>query len=245
MGLALEGSEWEGVDVLPVKGRSATIFKQTLSFDGYRTLDVDRSWTKGHEVTVGWTHGIPTDPFYRKIITTDIIDKKQTFYFTLADDVGLQSQAFCATRFSARDFNIGHSDVSAFNLLLDLAGPGIESSNVFFSRFYVGQSLAPWDLYLDNQAAMRHPKHYVGYLAKSEHEYYSIVPSSRVKTKKGKVGNMPFGAGGFEIRNQEGHPVAAVSLIDQGIVYLKDTDPQESLLLATLCAALLMQESAL
>jgi len=68
------------------------------------------------------------------------------------------------------------------------------------------------------------------------------VPLSKVVSKKGKVGTMPFGSAGFEIRNQDEAPVAAVSLIDKGVVYLKELTDREKTLLANACAALLLQE---
>jgi hypothetical protein len=245
MSLALEGKEWEGVDEYLVKGRTGLLIKQTITFGDYKSLEIDRSWTKGTQVTKGLTQGIPTDDFYKKIITTDIIHKKQTLYFSLGDGTGLQSQAFCASHLDARDFNIGNNSVSVLNLLLDLAGPGIESSSIYFSRIYVGDASDGWDLFIDNQASQRHPKKYTGYLAKSETDYYSIIPTQRVKSKKGKVGTMPFGSAGYEIRNKAGEPVAAVSLIDRGVIYLMDVSPRERLLMATLCSALLLQEEVL
>ena len=42
-----------------------------------------------------------------------------------------------------------------------------------------------------------------------------------------------------------GRPVAAVSLMGPGIIYLTDTEPRERLLLATACAALLLRPTDL
>jgi len=134
MTLALEGDEWKGVKEYPVKGKDGIFKKESLAFGDFKSVAVDRSWTRGTEVTSGLTQGIPTDEFYKKIITTDHIDKKQSLYFSLTDNTGLQSQAYCMTQLKAKDFNIGNSSVSAFNLLLDLAGPGVESSNISFAK---------------------------------------------------------------------------------------------------------------
>lgn len=241
MFLALEGEEWKEVKDYPVKGKQGLLVKEKLSFGDYRTLDVDRSWTKGSEVTTGLTVGVPTDDFYKKIITTDKIHKKQTLFFALGDSHGNQSTTYSVSQLDAKDFNIGNSDVSVFNLLLDLAGPGAKSSNVSYSRIYVGPSAEGWDLFIDNQAAVAQPKKYMGYLAKNDTEFYTITPVTKVKNKKGKVGAMPFGSVGFEIRSKDGEALAAVSVIDNGIIYLKETDPQEQLLLASACAALLLR----
>lgn len=241
MTLALEGDEWTNVKEYPVKGKDGIFKKESLAFGEYKSVAVDRSWTRGYEVTSGLTQGIPTDEFYKKIITTDHIDKKQSLYFSLADNTGLQSQAYCMTQLQAKDFNIGNSDVSAFNLLLDLAGPGVSSTNVSFAKIYDGVSGAGWDMLIDNQASQAKPKSYIGYLAKSANEYYTVTPTSNVKSKNGKTGKMPFGAAGFIIRSKEGKPVAAVSIIDKGVIYLMDADPAERLLLASACTSLLLR----
>ena len=245
MTLALEGDEWKGVKEYPVKGKDGIFKKESLAFGDFKSVAVDRSWTRGTEVTSGLTQGIPTDEFYKKIITTDHIDKKQSLYFSLADNTGLQSQAYCMTQLQAKDFNIGNSDVSAFNLLLDLAGPGVTSSNVSFAKIYDGVSGAGWDLMIDNQAAQATPKKYVGYLAKSDNEYYTVTPTSNVKSKNGKTGKMPFGSAGFIIRSKDGKPVAAVSIIDKGVIYLMDAGPAERLLLASACTSLLLRPADL
>jgi len=243
MGLALDGEEWKGVNAYPVKGKNTFFKKQKLSFGDYNSIEVDRSWTKGYETTSGLTVGVPTDDFYEKIITTDHIHKKQTLYFAMGDNAGHQSKAFCVSELDAKDFNIGNSDVSVFNLLLDIAGPGVKSSNIFYTKIFVGSSGEGWELMLDNEAAQAQPKKYIGYLAKNANEYYAIAPASKVKSKKGKVGTMPFGSAGFTIRDQEGKAVAAVSIIDNGIIYLMDVEPEERMLLATTCAVLLLRPS--
>jgi hypothetical protein len=245
MSLALEGSEWEGVQEFPVKGKNNFLKKTKLSFGEYHALEADRSWTKGTSATSGLTVGVPTDDFYKKIITTDHLHKQQTFYFALGDHASHQSKAFCLSRLDARDFNIGNSAVSAFNLLLDLAGPGMTSSNIFYTRIFVGSTGTPYELMLDNQAAVAHPNKYIGYLAKNEEDYYTIIPTARVKSKKGKTGTMPFGSAGFIIRTKSGEAIAAVSVIDQGIIYLRDTDPEARMLMATTCAALLLRPADL
>ena len=245
MTLALEGDEWKGVEMYPVKGKKNIFAKESLTFGDYKSVAVDRSWTKGYEVTSGLTQGVPTDDFYTKIITTDKIHKKQTLYFSLTDKTGLQSQVYSTTQLDAKDFNIGNSPVSAFNLLLDLAGPGVSSTNLSFARIYDGVSGEGWDLFIDNEAAQAKPKSYIGYLSKSEDDYYTVVPTSKVKSKKGKTGTMPFGSAGFEIRTKDGEAVAAVSIIDNGVIYLADRDPQERILLASACAALLLRPADL
>ena len=60
--------------------------------------------------------------------------------------------------------------------------------------------------------------------------------------KNGKSGEILAGSVGLEFHNPEGKPVAAVSLIDKGMVFLGKTTKEERFLLANLCAALLLQQ---
>jgi len=55
--------------------------------------------------------------------------------------------------------------------------------------------------------------------------------------------NVPLGGSvGFEFKNKFNETVAAVSLIDAGIVYLSNSSSAERFVLANAAAALLLQE---
>jgi len=240
--LSLEGEEWPDVAEYPVKGRQGTLINQKLSFGEYHTLLVDRSWTKGSSSMAGISQGLPTDADYKKLITSEKVKKNQTLYFALADSLGNQARAYCITNFKSKDFTIGNNPNSVINLFGDILGIGDESSNIFYAMFYDAQASNRWELMIDNQEAQARPKTYTGYLSKSKDEFYTIRPLSKVVSKKGKVGTMPFGSAGFEIRTKEGKAVAAVSMIDKGVVYLTKVSPEEKILLSGVCAALLLQE---
>ena len=240
VGLALEGEEWQGVSEYPVKGKNGLITKQQLRFGNFYTTDIDRSWTKGWETTTGLTSGHPMQEDYQKIITVDKSYKKQTFYFALEDSTGMKSQAFCLTEVNAKDFNLGNNPVSIPNLILDLMGPGAKTNAFLYTRIYLTDAAGSWEMLIDPIEAFKHPKEYVGYIAKSPNEYYKIIPATRILSNKGKAGNIPFGAAGFIIRNAKDEPLAAVSLIENSFVYLKDVQPEERILLATICSAFLL-----
>lgn len=242
MKLALEGEEWSGVEEYPVAGRQGIMVKQKLSFGEFHTLEVDRSWTKGSSFSTGISQGIPTDNEYKKIVTSEKIKKKQTMYFALADSMGRQARAYCMTDFRSKDFTLGDNPNSIVNIFGDILGVGDESSNFFYARIYDAQAQQAWELLLDNQEAQAKPKTYQGYLSRSKDEYYVIKPLSKVVSKKGKKATMPFGSAGFEVRNKQGKAVAAVSLIDKGVVYLTDMSPEERILISGVLAALLLQE---
>jgi hypothetical protein len=60
--------------------------------------------------------------------------------------------------------------------------------------------------------------------------------------KNGKSGNILAGSVGFELFDPQGRSVAAVSLVDKGMVFLGKGNATERFLLANACAALLLQE---
>lgn len=241
MQLALDAPEWAGVKAHPVKGRTGVLIKQKISFGDIFTTEIKRSWTRGSSVTTGFTIGIPTDHDYRKLITTDYIDKKQTLFISLQDSAGALANAYCVSRFSARDFNIGNNSVSLLNLAGDLFGAGVSSESLFYVQIYT-EGESPWHLVLDNEASQRAPATYRTRLLKSDSRFYTIIPDSRVKSRKGKVANMLFGAAGFQFRDPDGNAVAAVSMIDKGVIYLKELTVQERIVIAAAATALLLQE---
>jgi hypothetical protein len=242
MKLALTGEEWKDVSEYAVKGRQGILINQKLSFGEYKTLLVDRSWTKGSTVFSGFSYGIPTDAQFQKIIGSNRVKKNQTLYFSLQDSSGLQGRAYCVSKINSRDFIIGDNPNSPLNISSSWLEIGDKNSNTFYALIYDAEASTRWELLLDNVAVQEKPKSYAGYLIKSADEYYQIKPAQKVVTKKGKVNTIPFGSIGFEIFTKEGEPVAAVSMIDSGVVFLKPLTPEQRILLATTCAALLLQE---
>ena len=94
---------------------------------------------------------------------------------------------------------------------------------------------------LDNDAAQMFAGEYTGFFALSNEDFYTLQPITHVNSKKG-TSKLLAGSIGYEIFNKEGISVAAVSLVDNGEVYLHTKDPSEKLLMSALCAALLLQE---
>lgn len=223
-----------------VKGRQGILIKQKMSFGEYSTNTVKRSWTKGGDAKNGLGYYTAQQEWVN-IISETYINRHQTIRFQLSDGKQ-QSLVFCVSRFNARDLEIGNNPNSILNIGMDLLGAGGRSSNMFYVQIYSpATDSRPWELALDNQAAQARPKEYVGYLAKSKTEYYTIVPTSKMDIN-GKVGNTLLGAVGFEFRNAAGKTVAAVSLLDRGMIYLAKISAEERFLLANACTALLLQE---
>ena len=232
--MALNESQWQQKKEYAVTDHKPLFKQQTLAFGDYKTQEVKRSWTKGTKGSTGFSIGAAS-------VYVDHLTKKQTFRFKLQD--GAQtSETYCATNIKAKDLVLGTPN-SAFNQVLDLLTIGIESDNQFYAKIIPDPNAQPWELFLDNKAAQR-SKTYAGSLMQSPENYYSIVPVNMLQGKNGPVA-LPFGAVGFEFRNMQNQPVAAVSIIDKGVVYLNGVSAEEKFLLANACAALLLQANDL
>jgi hypothetical protein len=228
-------------DEYSVKGRQGILIKQKMSFGNYGTSTVKRSWTKGTSSRRGIGFVDPERMEWVNIISTEYINRKQTLRYTLSSD-SLQSEVFCVSRFKAKDLTVGRRENSILNVGLDIFGPGIESSSMYYVQIYPSdKNERPWELLLDNQESQEKPGKYIGYLTKSKTEYYTLHPVNKLD-RKGKQGTMPFGAIGFEFRNAAGKTLAAVSMMDKGMIYLAKTNPAERFLLANACTAILLQQ---
>lgn len=229
-------------DEYVVKGKNGTRIRQQLSFGDYRTQFIKRSWTRGTDFKygAGYRHAVSKE--WINIISEEYIDKKQSIRFEMTQ--GEQHAAvFCVSRFNAKDIEVGRNPNSLLNIGMDILGIGGQSSSNYYVQIYVSDKDGgrPWEMAIDNQLSQARPKEYIGYLAKSPEEYYSIVPVTKLE-KNGKSGNTLFGAVGFEFRNSGGQAVAAVSLMEKGMVFLAKTNAEERFLLANACAALLLQD---
>lgn len=228
-------------DEYAVKGRNGTRIKQKISFGGYVTTNIKRSWTKGSSSRSGIGYWETSQHEWVNIISTEYIKRKQTIRFNLADQKNI-SEVYCVSRFNAKELEIGKNPNSLLNIGMDILGIGGKSSSNYYVQIYTtGKDERPWEMIIDNQLSQSRPKEYIGYLAKSQSEYYSIVPVTKLE-KNGKSGNILAGSIGFEFRNAQGQAVAAVSLIDNGMVFLGKSNAEERFLLANACTALLLQD---
>jgi hypothetical protein len=241
--IALDNNEWSKSEEFSVKGRQGIMIKQKLSFGNYRTVSVKRSWTKGSSYFAGWATGRPGYNDYERVIGTEYSQRKQTIRFEMTDDKGNESSFFCLSMAKEKDFMIGNNPNSLINILLDISGKGDLSENTYWTKIFINNQSRSWEMLLDNEAVQRNSKSYTGIVAQSRDNYYTIHPVYKITGKNDKVYTMPVGSVGFELRNKEGKPVAAVSVIDKGAVYLNSADPGEKFLVSNICAAILLRES--
>ncbi|HEX5652797.1 MAG TPA: hypothetical protein VFX58_06975 [Chitinophagaceae bacterium] len=227
-------------DEYAVKGRNGTRINQKLSFGEYVTTEIKRSWTKGNSFRSGIGYSTAQQEWVN-IISTEYINRKQTIRFSLAGGKH-HSEVFCVSRFNAKDLEIGKNPNSVLNIGMDILGIGGHSSSTYYVQVFASEKDdRPWEMVIDNQLSQARPKEYIGYLAKSQTEYYSIIPVTRME-KNGKSGNILVGSIGFEFHDPQGRAVAAVSFIEKGMVFLGRSNPEERFLLANACTALLLQD---
>ncbi|MCW3110552.1 MAG: hypothetical protein JWQ09_5058 [Segetibacter sp.] len=217
---------------LPVKGRNGIMINQKLSFGEYKTEKINRSWTEGNSIDGG----------AMKVLWTTYSQKQQSIHFSLKDTSNNTSETFCLAKTHSEDWTVGENPNSLINIMGDVLGVGGKSDNTFAVNIYLPREPAPWEIMLDIQQSQSNSKNYIGFLAKSRDSYYTIHPITSVE-KKGKKGVLPIGSVGFEIRNKAGVALAAVSLIDNGKVYISSTDAKERFLLANACTAILLHQT--
>lgn len=229
-------------DEFKVKGRQGILIKQKLSFGEFSTSTVKRSWTKGGSAYYGLGTGTPGRNDHTNIISLEYVNRKQTVFFNLIDEQGNKSEVFGVSKFRSKDLELGNPN-NIFNIAMDLMGVGGRSESNYYVQIYTDSGNQPWQMVINNQAAQAQPNKYTGLLAQSKENYYTIVPVTKVEKKNGKIINAAGGTFGFEFRNSKGQAVAAVSLIDNGMVFLAKSDAAERFLLANASAALLLQEA--
>ena len=241
--MTLSPEDWKYKEEYTVAGKRGLFKKERMSFGDYYTTEVKRSWVKGTNSRFGLGGNFLNPYDYTNIISVEYIKRKQTIRFSMAGATRQESEVYCVSRFNAQDLTIGNKPHSIVNVAVDIIETvHSQPDSKYYVQLYLKQNERPWELLLDNVQSQLKPDSYVGYLSQTRDKYYSIVPIRQMEGKNGKPANMPFGAIGFEFRNKYNEPVAAVSLIDKGVVYFQNVSPEEKFLLANACAALLMQD---
>ncbi len=237
--MGVSASLKQGHDEYAVKGRQGILINQKLSFGEFYTTGIKRSWTRGGSSGFGIGNAGTSAAQFENLISVEYIKRKQTIQFELSD--GKQNAAtYCVARFNAKDLEIGKHPNSVLNIGMDLFNLGGWSESTYYIQIYTKGAERPWEMLIDNQAAHARSKSYTGLLSLSKEQYYTVVPVTQME-KNGKTGNA-LAAIGFEFRDAGGKAVAAVSLIDRGMVFMGKLNADERLLLANACTALLLQE---
>lgn len=224
-----------------VKGRQGLLINQKLSFGEYQTTKVKRSWTKGANSRSTISVSAVTDILYPEILTEERVNRNQTFSFQMSDAFQNKSDVFAASDFEADKILIGNNPNSVVNVIRNITGKDVDQSNMFYAQIYLNQNEKPWELVLDNYASQKDAKQYAGFFSRNENQYYILKPITQLQTSKGPK-SILMGSVGFEICSPSQKTVAAVSLMDNGLVYMAEVSEEERFLLANLCAVLLLQQ---
>jgi hypothetical protein len=241
--MGLEPNGWENKETYVVSGKKGIFSKEKLNFGQYYSTSVKRSWVKGNTSRFGLGKGNLTGNDYTNLISMDYIKRKQTIQFSLADQENNHSEVYCVSRFNSKDLTIGSRPENIVNLAIDIFGMAIGvTESTYYVQLYTAENVRPWEMIIDNIKTESKPKTYKGYLSFSKDKYYSIHPVYKMENKDGNPVNILFGSVGYEFRDKTGKPVAAVSLLNKGVIYLQPLPSAEKFLLANACAALLMQE---
>lgn len=223
-----------------VKGRQGILINQKLSFAEFQTSRVKRSWTQGGNTRIS-VPLISPGVFIPDLISMEYANRHQSFYFQMQDAHGNISDVYGASDFDAADLQIGSNPNSIVNILEDIFSEVDYNRNIFYLQLFLNDEQQPWQLILDNNAVQQQAKKYQGVFAFDRDLYYTLKPITKVQGKKGPK-SILMGSVGFEIFNNRNETVAAVSLIDGGMVFLNSTNPKERFLLSNLMAALLLQQ---
>ena len=215
---------------LKVKGRQGILINQKLSFGNYHTTKVKRSAIRKWSSAAGMQH----------FIWAEHVEGRQSIHFGLTDG-SRNSRVDCLSNIESDDLLIGRRPDAYPGELSSILRIGTgDNENNFSVAIYTNETEEPWELFLSNNEAQYRRENYVGYIDRGN-EYYTITPIWKVEKKNGKVTELPFGSAGFEIRDSKGVPKAAVSLIDNGLVYMGQINDDEKFLMANISAALLLQ----
>lgn len=219
--------------IYAAKGRMGILIKQKLTFGDYYTTMVKRSAIRK------WS-GIDGFP---GMIWTEHMQGRQSVHFRLSNGTDT-SDVMAVSRVSARDLLIGTAPgTTRLPGSIVALFKSTEISNNNYSVSIVNKTgEEPWELFLDNTEAQVRRKEPAGYVRRGD-DYYTIEPVWQVEKKNGQIANMAFGSVGFEIKDKDQQVVAAVSLIDNGEVYLGPGSAYDKLLYANVCAALLLQSN--
>jgi len=171
------------------------------------------------------------------------VRRKQTVRFALTDDLGRISQVTALARVQWRDLQKGGNPSTLTKIMGVMLRVGDGANDTYAVRIFTDRQEEPWEMLIDNYAARRYAKSYIGLLARDSNEYYIDVPVYKLRNPKGETVDLPFGGSvGFEFKSREGKILAAVSLIGNGAVYLGECSDEEKFLPANASVALLLQQ---
>lgn len=198
-----------------VRGRQGLMINQVLSFGPFKTSRVKRGWTQSYDI-----------PFLLRFQGS-----KERFSFTQLSGDSLNAGVFC----------LGKLQSTELELVDDYLGISMEYENTF-SGSIVFTKTNFWDFVINNPDAGYGNGEYAtrGFVRSNNGQIIEIIPVNRLENHKGLKNIDNYG---FEFYI-ESKPVAAVSAMNKGKVWLRSgLSKEQSLVLSALCSAILIKSN--
>lgn len=198
-----------------VRGRQGLMINQVLSFGPFKTSRVKRGWTQSYDI-----------PFVLRFQGS-----KERFSFTQFNADSLKAGVFC----------LGKLKSTELELVNDHFGIPIEYENTFTGSIVFAKTNF-WDFVINNPDAGYGSGEYAtgGFVRSNSGQIIEIKPVNRLENHKGLKNIDNYG---FEFYI-ESSPVAAVSTMNRGKVWLRSgLSKEQMLVLSALCSAILIKSN--
>ncbi|WP_224996572.1 hypothetical protein [Cesiribacter sp. SM1] len=209
---------------MQVSGRQGLLINQKISFGHYESEKVKRGWTRSYEL----------DVFLAKLQ-----DARDKYSFTLFDNNRGAYTVDAVNHIRGADLPIGRFlGGNTSPALQELASFTVQTKDLFAASLYSNSRQETWHLMLMNRDDTRKNGRYAGLLTNEQQQNIEVLPVRKLQ------GAETWGTDiiGYEFR-QEGKPLAAVEVINNGRVWIDPSlDANMQLVLASASASLLLQQ---
>lgn len=212
----------------PVKGTQGLRVNQTVTFANYQTQYVKRSWNKGSKRAFGFSNG-------QESVMLGSEKKKNEMTFALSSANGDHSEVFMINGLKSRNLFVNLGEKVEVNAKRYRDKDSLLNS--CYTQIYLADAETPWLMQINNAAVEMYKDGVVGKIVLDKENYYTV--KTVIKTKPKSISKIPMG---FQFENKNGEIVGAVSLIDNGTIFLKKSDEKEKLLISSAALVLLLRD---
>ncbi|MDQ8003225.1 MAG: hypothetical protein REI64_00420 [Pedobacter sp.] len=211
-----------------VKGSQGIRINQTVSFDDYQTQYIKRSWNKSHKRAFGFSNGEETVMIGGK-------KKKNEMTFVLTSATTGTSEVFMSNALRSRNLFFNSGDKVQMEAERYRKKDSLQ--NNCYAHIYLDDAEKPWLMQVNNAEVEMYKDGIVGKIMLDTDNYYTV--KTVIKTKPKSISKIPVG---FQFENKQGEIVGAISLIDNGTIFLKKSNEKEKLLMSSAALVLLLRD---
>ncbi len=211
----------------PVKGTQGLRVNQTVTFADYQTQYVKRSWNKGSKRAFGFSNG-------QESIMIGSEKKRNEMTFALTSPTAGNSEVFMTNALKSRNLYITGEKVE---MKAERYREKDSLLNRCFAQIYLDDAEKPWQMQVNNAQVEMYKNGLVGKIVLDKENYYTV--KTVIKTKPTSISKIPVG---FQFENKSGEIVGAVSLINNGTIFLKKSNEKEKMLLSSAALVLLLRD---